>query len=61
MNIKITISTKTPAFVNRERAELAETLRKLADQLDYSGFLCEDTKLPLIDRDGKTVGYLTVK
>lgn len=60
--VTIKIKTDNAAFEGRTRAELAEILRKLADNLDYGEFpLADDVKFPAIDHNGNTVGYLTVK
>jgi len=61
VDIKITINTDNAAFEGQTRAETARILRKLADTLDYSGRLDDDTKLPLFDANGNKVGFLTVK
>jgi len=63
MNVTITIRTDNAAFEGRTRAEIADILRKIAKSLDYGDgdILNEDTRLPAVDCNGNTVGFLTVK
>jgi hypothetical protein len=61
MDAKITINMDNAAFDGKTRSELGKCLRKLADTLDYTGKLNEDTKLPVFDSNGNTAGYLTIK
>lgn len=61
MDITIKINTDNAAFEGRTRAETAYILRKLAEYLDYGSVLNEDVRLPAVDCNGNTVGYLTVK